>query len=78
MGGNLCVFFRGRTRTKEREAWIADGIFQRLISCRIEADRETVEDRGPQLTRAAGQNLSKTAHSFCRVGSANGAVKRLS
>jgi hypothetical protein len=44
------VFFRGKHTDGTTRRWIADGIFQRLISCRIEADaepRETAADLGP-------------------------------
>ena len=46
------VFFRGKHTDGTTRRWIADGIFQRLISCRIEADaepRETAADLGPYV-----------------------------
>jgi hypothetical protein len=43
MGGDLCVFFPRSHPDKTTRGWIANEIFQRLISCRLEADSEQEE-----------------------------------
>ena len=49
MGSDLRVFFRGEHADRTTRRWIADGLFQRSISCCVEADtkpRETATDCG--------------------------------
>ena len=53
----------GSTRTEQRDAWIADGVLQGLISRWVEADTkpgQTAADRGPHLgvifSDAAGED----------------------
>src|SRR5438132_14285136 len=43
MAGDLRVFFRGKHSDRTTRRWIADGVFQGLISCCVEADTKPGE-----------------------------------